>query len=128
MYWQNNPFQVPTSTFPGIMTTEHKHLLVLNTCPGSITAKKIANELVARRLAACVQIIPAVQSFFRWVGKVDNSEEYLVLVKTTVERYPEVEQCIQALHPYELPEIVAVPISTGLAGYLSWIEDCTQPS
>lgn len=103
------------------------HLLVLNTCPGSITAKNLANDLVARRLAACVQVIPAVQSFFRWVGKVDNTEEYLVLIKTTTERYQEVEDRIRAMHPYELPEIIAVPISTGLAGYLSWIEDCTHP-
>ncbi|MFQ5632164.1 MAG: divalent-cation tolerance protein CutA [bacterium] len=103
-------------------------LLVLNTCPGSITAKKIANELVACRLAACVQIIPGIQSFFRWTNKVDNAEEYLLLIKTTSERYQELEDKIKSLHPYELPEIVAVPIHTGLAGYLSWIGNCTDPT
>jgi periplasmic divalent cation tolerance protein len=108
------------------MSTKAKHLLVLSTCPGSITAKKIANELVADQLAACVQIIPAVQSFFRWVGRVENSEEHLLLIKTTAERYPDVENRIRALHPYELPEIVAVPLSGGLEGYLAWIVDCTQ--
>lgn len=110
------------------MATTDKHLLVLNTCPGSITAKKIANDLVADQLAACVQVIPGIQSFFRWVGRVENSEEHLLIIKTTVARYPDLENRIRSLHPYELPEIVAVPITDGLAGYLSWINDVTQSS
>ena len=110
------------------MNPPHEHLLVLSTCPGSITAKKIANELVADQLAACVQVISGVNSFFRWVGKVDTNEEFLLLIKTTSKRYPEVESRIINLHPYELPEIVTVPINGGLAGYLSWISDCTQSS
>lgn len=108
------------------MTKETESLIVLNTCPGSITAKNIATDLVANKAAACVQVIPAIQSYFRWVGKVDSKEEYLLIIKTTVACYPEVEKSIKALHPYELPEIVAVPISTGLAGYLQWINDSTQ--
>ena len=104
------------------------HLLVLSTCPGSITAKKIANELITDRLAACVQVVSGVQSYFRWVGKVDSSEENLLLIKTTVDRYEELEQRIKALHPYELPEIIAVPISAGFAEYLSWIDDSTKSS
>jgi periplasmic divalent cation tolerance protein len=110
------------------MPSKPAYLLVITTCPGSITAKKIATTLVADQLAACVQIIPGVQSFFRWVGKVDTKDEYLLLIKTTAQRYADLEARITALHPYELPEIVAVPISTGLAGYLSWINDCTQSS
>ena len=108
------------------MTTESDGLIILNTCPGSITAKNIATDLVANKLAACVQVIPAIQSYFRWVGKVDSKEEYLLVIKTTTACYREVEKSIQALHPYELPEIVAVPISTGLAGYLKWLNDSTQ--
>ena len=108
------------------MASESEYLIVLNTCPGSITAKNIATDLVANKLAACVQVIPAVQSFFRWVGKVETKEEYLLIIKTTVACYPEVEKSIKALHSYELPEIVAVPISTGLSGYLKWINDSTQ--
>jgi periplasmic divalent cation tolerance protein len=108
------------------MPNKSKFLLVLNTCPGSITAKKIANELVADHLAACVQIIPGIQSFFRWVGKVDIKEEHLLLIKTTAERYGAVQDRIKALHPYELPEIVAVPFSDGLPGYLAWIKSCTE--
>lgn len=109
------------------MTTKSEYLIVLNTCPGSITAKNIATDLVANKLAACVQVIPGIQSFFRWVGKVDNKEEYLLIIKTTAGCYEEVEKSIKALHPYELPEIVAVPISTGLSGYLKWLDDSTQP-
>jgi len=110
------------------VTKSPSYLLVLSTCPGSITAKKIANALVADQLAACVQVIPGVQSFFRWVGKVDHKDEHLLLIKTTADRYAELESRITSLHPYELPEIVAVPISTGLSGYLSWIDDSTQSS
>lgn len=107
------------------MGKQNTHLLVLTTCPGSITAKKIANELVIEKLAACVQVIPGVQSFFRWVGKVNNSEEILLIIKTTSDRYPQLESKITALHPYELPEIVTLPISGGLEGYLKWIESNT---
>lgn len=108
------------------MSEPAKHILVLTTCPGTITAKKIANELVMERLAACVQILPGVQSFFRWVGRVDNSEELLLLIKTTADRYPALESRICSLHPYELPEIITVPISGGLQGYLNWIETNTR--
>ena len=126
-YWQNTRFSPPPS--PGReMPSKQKHLLVLTTCPGSITAKSIANELISGQLAACVQIIAGVQSIFRWVGKVDNKEEHLLLIKTTVERYPELEARITALHPYEIPEIVAIPISGGLSAYLNWIDDCTRSS
>jgi len=110
------------------MPSKPKHILVLTTCPGSITAKNIANELVSNQLAACVQIVAGVQSFFRWVGKVDNKEEHLLLIKTTAERYRELEARIIALHPYEIPEIVTIPISGGLSAYLNWIDDCTRMS
>ena len=108
------------------MPKQSKHLLVLTTCPGTITAKKIANDLVIAKLAACVQIIPGVQSFFRWVGKVDNSEEILLLIKTTADRYPALQDRITSLHPYDLPEIVTIPINGGLEGYLAWIETNTS--
>lgn len=108
------------------MPGKPQFLLVLSTCPGSITAKKIASTLVSDHLAACVQIVPGVQSFFHWVGKVDNKEEFLLIIKTTADRYQALEERIMALHPYELPEIVTVPISGGLAGYLSWIKTCTE--
>ena len=107
------------------MAKQIKHLLVLTTCPGTITAKKMANDLVVEKLAACVQVVPGVLSFFRWVGKVNNSEEILLLIKTTTDRYPQLEERITSLHPYELPEIITLPINGGLEGYLAWIETNT---
>ncbi len=68
------------------MADKAKHLLVITTCPGTITAKKIANEVVLENLGACVQIVPGVQSFFRWVNRVDTSDELLLIIKTTSER------------------------------------------
>lgn len=109
-----------------IMASPAKHLLVLNTCPDSDTARNIAGKLVADKLAACVQVLPGVRSYFRWAGRVDASEEHLLFIKTTPERYAALERRIKQLHPYELPEIVGVPVSEGLPGYLSWIVDCTD--
>lgn len=112
------------------MVTQNKsgyqHIIVLSTCPGSITAKKIAQDLVENKLAACVNAIPGVQSYFSWVGKVDSAEEHLLIIKTTHEHYAALEKRIQTLHPYELPEIIAVPISTGSSDYLKWIQDSTK--
>ncbi len=108
------------------MSEQSDHLIVINTCPGSITAKNIATYLVANHLVACIQIMPGVQSYFRWAGKVEVEEEHLLFMKTTQERYKEVEKAILSLHPYELPEIIAVPITSGLDGYLSWITETTQ--
>lgn len=109
------------------MAETAKYLMVLSTSPDLMTAEKIANELVVDYLAACVQIIPAVKSFYRWQGKLDNSEEYLMLIKTVADKYDEIESKIKSLHPYELPEIIAVPITTGSSDYLSWIDDNTKP-
>ena len=103
------------------MSEEKEYVVVLNTCPGSITAKQIAQDLVANNHAACVNIIPAIQSVFKWGNQVKNENEYLLIIKTTRENYENVEKRIRALHPYELPEVIAVPITTGLDGYLNWI-------
>ncbi|MEX2525754.1 MAG: divalent-cation tolerance protein CutA [Gammaproteobacteria bacterium] len=108
------------------MDEQTEHLLVINTCPGSITAKNIANQLVADNLVACIQVMPGVQSYFRWAGKVEVADEHLLFIKTTAQRYSEVEKVILSLHPYELPEIITVPITGGLSGYLSWITETTQ--
>jgi len=103
------------------MSNKNEHLLVLSTCPGSISAKKIARDLVTEKLAACVNIVPGVQSFFAWVGKVDKANELLLVIKTTADTYAALEKRLKKLHPYELPEIIAVPILTGSAEYLNWI-------
>ena len=96
-------------------------LLVLTNLPDREAACRLAHELIERRLAACVNVLAECTSVYRWQGKVDTAAEVPVLIKTTAAVYPALEQAIGELHPYELPEIVAVPLSAGLAGYLQWI-------
>ncbi len=110
------------------MSDDVKHILVISTCPGSISAKKIARDLVTEKLAACVNVVPGVQSFFSWVGKVDSANEHMLIIKTTLDRYEALEKRIKKIHPYELPEIIAVSIETGLAGYLDWISTNSKKS
>lgn len=101
------------------MTANPSQLLVMTSCRGSITAKKIANEVVAQNLGTSVQIINGVNSFFRWVGKVENSEEQLILIRTNSDTYESLEKCIKRLHPHELQEIITVPISISLPDILA---------
>ncbi len=96
-------------------------ILVLNTCPNQETAQQIAEHLVQHRLAACVNIVPGLLSVYHWQGKVETDKELLLIIKTQAGRYTEVETAIRQLHPYELPEVVAVPIDQGLPDYLDWI-------
>ena len=103
-----------------------EYLMVLNTCPDSETAERIAADLVAAKLAACVQVLPGLRSYFHWDGKVDCSDEYLLLIKTAAASYPALERRIREIHPYELPEIIGVPVSMGLPDYLSWIDEYTH--
>ena len=98
--------------------------LVLCSVPNRETAEHIAETLVSEQLAACVNIIPGIVSVYRWKEAIEKDEELLLLIKTTRNRYESLEQRIQALHPYELPEIIAVPIQTGQTDYIQWIENC----
>lgn len=102
-------------------------LLCLTTCPDFDTAQRIANALVEERLAACVNSLPGMHSTYRWQGKVEHVGEVLLLVKTTRVRMPAVQERIVALHPYELPEVLAVEAG-GLPAYLQWIARETDPS
>ena len=108
------------------MSKKSEYLVVLTTCPGSISAKKIARELVLENYAACVNVIPGIQSFFSWVGKVDESNEYLLIIKTTADKYEEMERHIIKIHPYDLPELIALPIEKGYDAYLEWISKNTK--
>jgi periplasmic divalent cation tolerance protein len=101
------------------------HLLILCTCPDMDTAHNIANQLVDRALAACVNILPGLTSVYQWQGKRETAQECLLLIKTTNAAYPALELAITELHSYELPEVIAVPIGQGLEGYLRWIEQQT---
>jgi len=98
-----------------------KPLLVLTNLPDRAAAEKLADALIAQRLAACVNILAPCRSVYRWKGTVQHDEEHPMLIKTTEARYAALEQAIRAGHPYELPEIVAVPIGRGLPAYLEWI-------
>jgi periplasmic divalent cation tolerance protein len=102
-------------------------LLVLTNCPDDETASRIATALVENRLAACVNVLPEVESTYRWQGKVEQAIEVPLLVKCTRERYPAVEEAIRQLHPYTVPEIIAVPVVAGFAPYLRWVADETTP-
>ena len=101
--------------------------LVLCTVPDRDKAEHIAEVLVTEQLAACVNIIPAVTSVYRWKGAIEKDEELLLLIKTGQDRYQSLEQRIRTLHPYELPEIIAVPIETGQTDYIRWIESNITP-
>ena len=84
-------------------------------------AQTLAQALIERRLAACVNVLADCTSVYRWEGKVESCSEVPLLIKTTAARYPALEQAIRNLHPYELPEIIAVPIAHGLPEYLNWV-------
>jgi len=96
-------------------------LLVLTTLPDQTTAETLASALVESRLAACVNILQPCRSIYRWQGTVETADEVPLLIKTTEARYPALEAAIRARHPYEIPEIIALPISLGLPGYLAWV-------
>lgn len=104
-------------------------LLVLTNLPDLASAQVLAAQLIERRLAACVNVLSPCQSVYRWQGKVEQAEEIPLAIKTTRPRYAEVESAISELHPYEVPEIIAIPVTSGLAAYLHWIEqECAAPS
>jgi len=103
-------------------------LLVLTNLPDRAAAERLADGLVEKRLAACVNILAPCRSVYRWKDSVQHDEEHPLLIKTTAERYAELETAIRAGHPYELPEIIAVPIERGLPAYLDWIATETGAS
>jgi periplasmic divalent cation tolerance protein len=96
-------------------------LLVFTNLPDRAAAEKLADALVQKRVAACVNILAPCRSVYRWKGAVQHDEEHPVLIKTTRESYAALEAAIREAHPYELPEIVAVPIERGLPAYLDWV-------
>ena len=102
-------------------------LLVLTSLPDADSAHALAEYLVTERLAACVNILAPCQSVYRWQGKVEDAQEVPLLIKTTEARYAALEAAIRARHTYELPEIVAVPMSHGLPAYLDWVAAETTP-
>ena len=99
----------------------HQILIVFTNCPDEACANTIALALVEARLAACVNILPRAQSVYRWQGKVESATEIPVFIKSTATSYPALEKLIRQHHPYEVPEIIALPVAHGLPAYLNWV-------
>lgn len=97
-------------------------IIVLSTIGGADEAERLAEQLVDRGLAACVNVIPGVVSIYRWKGRVERDEERLLLIKTREERFEALREAIVSLHPYEVPEVVALPIGVGHEPYLAWLD------
>jgi periplasmic divalent cation tolerance protein len=102
-------------------------LMVITNLPDRETAERIADSLVTQRVAACVNILAGCTSVYHWEGKLNHTGEVPLLIKTSREAYPQLETALRKLHPYELPEIIALPVSTGLPEYLNWIAQETKP-
>ena len=97
--------------------------IVLTTAGSQDEARKIAHGLVERRLAACVNVVAPVESVYRWQGKIESAQEWLLIVKTTAENFAKVRDAIRELHSYDLPECIMLPIEDGSPAYLGWIEE-----
>ena len=103
----------------------HQMLLIFSTCPDQQTADHIAETLISERLAACVNILPGATSVYEWKGKIERDQEWVLLIKSRRACFARLQQRLIELHPYELPEVIGVPVTEGLSGYLEWVERCT---
>ena len=101
----------------------HEYQLVLTTCPDLDVAERVARALVQERLAACVNILPVAKSIYLWKGRVESAAEQLLIIKSMARAFRAIRKRILELHPYELPEVLAVPIADGLPDYLAWIRN-----
>ena len=104
-------------------------LLILCNCPDEEIANRIALAVLESGLAVCVNLLPRVQSLYRWQGKIESATEIPLFIKSTAANYPALEAAIQKLHPYDIPEIIALPVERGLPAYLNWVaaETVQQP-
>ena len=102
-------------------------VVVLVTAASKNECRKIAKHLVEERLAACVNITPAIESVYRWEGKIARDQEYQLFIKSTRELFPEIKAAVSALHSYHTPEIICLPIIEGSRNYLQWVGDSVKP-
>jgi len=103
------------------------HLIVMTTMPDMASAELLANRLIEESLAACVNILPAMQSIYCWQGERQQGTEHQLIIKTSADCYKDIENLIKNTHPYELPEIIALPVQHGLPDYLNWVtENCEK--
>lgn len=103
--------------------TEAGVVVALTTVGKAADAERVARALVERRLAACVNVVPGVVSTYRWKGEVERDDEHLLVVKTRADRVAALREALVTLHPYELPELVVLPVEAGHAPYLAWIRE-----
>jgi periplasmic divalent cation tolerance protein len=96
-------------------------LLALSTFPDAEIARSISNQLVGERFAACANILPAIESIYRWKGKIESGNEALVLFKVSEDRQSDFQEKLRSLHPYDVPEIIFIPVVAGLPEYLQWV-------
>jgi periplasmic divalent cation tolerance protein len=101
-------------------------IIVFMTASNGEEAARLAEMLVGAHLAACVQILPEIESVYRWQGKIERAPEVLILAKTTRSKFEELEREVRALHSYDTPEIIAVPVVAGSAAYLTWLSEATD--
>ena len=102
------------------------HTVIFVTAPDKKQARQIANKLIKTKLAACVNIIPGVESLFSWKGKIDSAKELLLIIKSKESKLPKIIKTVKSLHSYEVPEIIALPIIAGNKEYLRWIDECIR--
>ena len=102
-------------------------IVVFLTASNGEEATRLADMLVGSRLAACVQILPAMESVYRWQGKIERQSEVLLIAKTTRDKFDDLEREVRALHSYETPEIIALPIIAGSTAYIDWLSACVKP-
>lgn len=102
--------------------------LALSSCPDRASAERLAEQLLAQRLAACVSLLPGATSIYRWQGQLERSEEVLLLIKTQADCIDELLRVLPAAHPYELPELLVVDVASGLPAYLDWVVAQTRPT
>jgi len=103
------------------------HVVAFSTVGKPEDASRIARALVERRLAACVNVVPGLTSVYRWKGQIESEAESLLVIKTRRERVDELKAALAALHPYEVPELIVLPIEDGHAPYLAWLDECVTP-
>jgi len=101
-------------------------LLILTNVPDQATAEKLARALIEHRAAACVNVLAPCRSIYRWQGAVETADEIPLLIKSTVANYADVERIVRALHPYDVPELIALPITQGLPAWLAWLAQETE--
>jgi periplasmic divalent cation tolerance protein len=108
------------------MEKRSEYQLLLTTCPNQTIAEKLGHGLVKKRLAACVNIIPQVRSIYEWQGNVASENEVLLLIKTQQKHYTAIEELLIEQHPYEVPELLALPIEGGFDKYLAWLNNAVK--